>query len=199
MHNPMLLDLPKQFETPRLILRVPTAGDGKALHKTMLKGYENLVKWLRWTSTPPTIEEVELEVRQQSAGFILRNDMRFLCINKESGEFMGRLAYPNFQNNWAIPSFGISYFISEPYQGNGYCSEAVNAMTRYAFKFMEAKKVYICCDINNPKSSAVPKRLEFELEATQKGIWPNPDSSKLATIETYACFNPDDLPPLDVR
>jgi ribosomal-protein-serine acetyltransferase len=199
MGDPILLDLPTYIETPRLILRPPQAGDGPGIYKAITDGYSALVKWLNWPSNIPSKEQVEIEARIHQAKWILREDMRFVCINRESGEIMGRMAYPSIQTNWDIPIFGISYFMSKSHQRLGYTQEAVNALTRYAFEVLDAKKVEIKCDVENPASIGIPKKLGFKLEARQKGVWPRKDKHELAEIVTYARFDMINLLPLEVR
>ncbi len=45
------------------------------------------------------------------AEFILRDSIRYLIIDKDNGDIIGRCAFPSLQGNWQIPQFGISYFI----------------------------------------------------------------------------------------
>lgn len=195
--NPILLDIPTIIETPRLILRPPRIGDGKALHECILDGYQDFITWLNWPQSPPSLEEVELQARQQSAYWTLRTDMRFMCIRKEDNRIMGRLAYPAHQIICQTPLFGISYFLGASYQGKGYATEAVNALTRYAFIHFLARKVMVKCDMENPKSLGVPQRLNFEHEATERGIWPR-QSNALSSIATYSCFDESTLPDLKI-
>lgn len=195
----ILLDLPVPITTPRLILRPPQAGDGKGLHAAMLDGYADLVKWVYKPPSPPTVEMIEKEVRIQSATWILREDIRFICIRKDTNKIIGRLAYPAPLCNWDIPLIGISYFICRSAQAKGFATEAVNALTRYAFQTIKARKVEIKVDTDNKASVRVPEKLGFQLEATQIGNWPRPDKQELAEIRTYCAFNTEQLPPFDVK
>ena len=198
MTNPILLDMPQRIETQRLILRTPQAGDGAAVHAAILDGYEDYVKWLAWSATPPSAEQVEIDCRTQQAKFILREDMRFLILDKSSNKVMGRCAFPAFQLSWAVPYFGISYFMDRSYRGQGYAQEAANAMARLAFEVLGARKVIITVDPENVASARVPQALNFQLEAKQKGCWPHPNKKDLADFWTYALFDPKDLPDLNV-
>lgn len=199
--NPIMLDLPAGIETPRLILRPPRAGDGAKVHAAMMDGYDDCVKWVCWDSTPPTVEEVEITCRQQQASWITREFMRFLIIHKDTDEVVGCTAYPPFQLDWRIPFFGISYFISQSQQGNGYATESVAALTHFAFDHLKARKVEIKCDEENPSSQGIPKKLGFELETKQRGNWPSADRKQLSMLLTYARFNTAEMPvkPSDIN
>lgn len=199
MANSLFLNLPKRILTPHLILRAPRGGDGEGLLKAMQDGYEDLVKWLNWPETLPTFVAVEEECLKHEACFILRGDIRFLIIKKDTQEIMGRCAYPPLQSNWDIPAFGISYFLAKRFRGQGYAQEATNALTRYAFEVLKARKVEIKVDTENVSSLKIPQELNFTLEAIQKGCWPRKDKEELAEQLTYALFNDSPLPPLETR
>ena len=195
--NKILLDIPETIETSRLVLRMPQAGDGPAVHAAIMDGYEDYAKWLSWPQTPPTQEAVELECRKGQAEFILRDFVRYVIFEKDTGMVVGRCAFPPFQTNWAIPQFGISYFIRKNKRGNGYATEAAHALVVIAFKVFKARKVEIYCDAANKASIRIPDKLGFTLEYTQRGGWLHPDG-ELAQLQTYSLFSPDALLSLEL-
>ncbi len=188
----VLIDLPEEIETSRLFLRAPKAGFGSKVHAAIHDGYEDYVKWLNWSPKPPTVEEVEIECRRNYAEFILRDFIRYVIFEKNTQEVVGRCALPSFQANWAIPQFGISYFIRRSQRSRGYATEAVHALSTLAFKTLKARKLEIYCDADNAASTRIPIRLGFQLEYTAKGGWPKQDGS-LAQLQTYSLFSADDL------
>lgn len=190
--NRILIDLPETIETKRLILQMPKAGMGKKIHEAILDGYEDYIKWLAWPTTPPTVEAVEEDCRKHHALFILRDFIRYVVIEKETGQVLGRFGIPDFQANWAIPLFGISYFIRKSQRSKGYATEATGALVRLAFETLKAKKVEIQCDAENVASTMVPQKLGFKHEFTRLGAWPRPDD-KLAEIRTYSMFSVNEL------
>ena len=196
--NSLLIDLPEVIETPRLKLQMPKAGFGEVVHQAIVDGYEDYITWLAWPSQIPTVESVEEDCRNHHAAFILREFIRYLIIEKETNNVVGRCAFPPFQSNWQIPQFGISYLIRKSQRGKGFATEAAHAMALLAFKIMNARKIEISCDAENVASTKIPIRLNFELEYTQKGGWPRLDG-KLAQVQTYSIFSADDLPKLDIK
>ena len=193
----ILMDLPELIETPRLKLQMPKAGFGQKLYQAISNGYEDYVKWLNWFPNVPTPEILEEECRRHHADFILREFIRYLIIEKETDEIVGRCAFPSFQANWIIPQFGISYFIRKSKRSKGYATEAAHAMALLAFKALRAKKLEIYCDAENIASTKVPLKLGFKLEYTQRGGWPRYDG-KLAELQAYSMFSEKDLPYLKV-
>ncbi len=147
--NRILIDLPEVIETPRLKLQMPKAGFGEKLHAAIADGYEDYVKWLNWPATPPTKQVVEEDCRKHMAEFILRDFIRYLIIDKTTGDIIGRCAFPPFQANWLVPKFGISYFIRKSSRAKGYATEAIYAMAILAFRDLKARKLEIYCDEEN--------------------------------------------------
>ena len=70
--------------------------------------------------------------------------------------------------NWHIPHYTIGYWVRSSTKGNGYLSEAVNALAHYAFVQLHAKKLIIKCDSDNEKSIKLIKKLNFKSEGTLK-------------------------------
>lgn len=188
MLNPTTLDIPERIETKRLILQAPQAGFGEDLYAAILDGYDDYIRWLAWPKQAPSIEEVEADCRKHQAEFIARIFIRYLIIEKSTGEIIGRTAFPPQQLDWQIPQFGISYFIRRTKRGNGFAVEAVEAMTRLALQTLKAKKVEIFCDEENIASCRVPEKLNYHLEKTEKGDWIRQDG-QLANLRTYVIFS----------
>ncbi|MBY0371988.1 GNAT family N-acetyltransferase [bacterium] len=194
MPNP----LPQKITTPRLVLRTANSTDAPGLLNATLDGYEDLVKWLGRPATPPNLRDVEQDIEHSSKQWDSREFLRFLIVSKADDRILGRMGFPPQQCDWRVPCFGISYFIARSANGSGYCTEAVNALTRYAFGALKARRVEIKVDTDNSPSLRIPRKLGFELEATQKGIWPRPDKTELATFQTFCVFDTANLPSLDV-
>lgn len=194
--NPILCDFPLVIQTPRLILRPPQAGDGPGVNAAKADGHKEFIYWLGWPEKPSTIEEDEYDARQLHANFFLREDIRYLIINRQSGEIMGRTAFPSVFIDWRVPTFGVSYFLAQRFRKQGFATEAANALTRMAFDVLKARRVEIRADEENIASRNVPIRLGFSLEAKQKGVCCSRGGEGLAEIWTYSLFDPKDLPPL---
>lgn len=195
----VLKNIPTHITTPRLILRPMQPGDGHAIHEAVLDGYEECVKQLCWPATPPTRDDVEYETRLDAAKFITREQLRFVILEKDSGNVVGRIAYPAPLCVWAVPMLGISYFLRSSAQGKGYATEATNALIRFAFAVLGARKIEIHCEQNNLKSIGVPTRLNIQKERIQRGTWPATKGNDLAIVHVFACFDINDLPPLAVE
>ncbi|MBI2707753.1 MAG: GNAT family N-acetyltransferase [Proteobacteria bacterium] len=198
MTPPILQDVPENIETERLWLRIPRAGWGEKVHEAIMDGYEDYVRWLNWSPTPPSLEQVEIDCRAQHARFILREELRYLIIEKKSDHVIGRCGLPAIQALWVIPQFGLSYFVRKSARGYGYAAEAAHALATMAFKVLKAKKVEIYADADNHFSRKIPETLNFTLECQKKGGWPRQDGA-LADLLTYALFSEENLPSYKVQ
>jgi len=161
--NPLLLDISEQFETERLLLRVPVNGDGALVNHAIRESYESLHKWMKWADHIPEIEETEAEVRNQRANFLLRNRLTFYILDKLTGEFLGTCSLVRI--DWEVRRFEIGYWIRHSAVGKGFMSEAVNELTRFAFKNLQANRIEILCDTKNIASCKVAERCGYYLEA----------------------------------
>lgn len=197
MVNRVLIDVPELIETTRLHLQMPKAGFGSKLHEAILDGYADYVRWLNWPLIAPDQQSVEEECRRNNADFILRDFIRYIIIEKVSGDVIGRCALPPFQAQWLIPQFGISYFVRRTKRNSGYATESAHALALMAFRVLHARKLEIYCDAENVSSCKVAEKLGFNLEYEQRGGWPRQDK-QLAYLRTYAMFSETDLPSLMV-
>lgn len=171
--SPVLLDLPVPIQTPRLTIRECRPGDGPSLLAARLESDTDLRPWMPFARLgAPTLEDCELSVRQAYARFILREDLRLTAFDRVSGDFV--LSTGLHRMDWSRRIFEIGYWVRSSRAGQGYVTEAVNALTRYAFDALAATRVSIHCNVENRRSRAVPKRLGFRQEAV------------LANVDRYA-------------
>lgn len=160
--NPILRNIPDHFETKRLLLRTPRAGDGKALYDAVSDSVEHLKPWMPWAHDPVTLEHEEALARRAHADFLARHDMMLLLFDKGTNTLIGGSGLHRF--DWDVPRFEIGYWVRVGYEGMGYISEAVNGITRFAFDKLGAERVDIHMDDRNIRSWRVAERCNFKLE-----------------------------------
>lgn len=164
--NPLLLDFPSQFETDRLLIRMPLPGDGANTCESVNASLAELKPWMPFAQKEQSLEETELAIRQGYINFLNRTDLRLLVFKKDTGEFIASSGLHRI--NWDIPKFEIGYWIDTRYSGKGYMIEAVKGITDFAVRELKARRIEIRCDSKNAKSRAIPERLGFDLEGTLK-------------------------------
>ena len=152
------------IETERLIIRSPQPGDGPEFNAAICETLPELQEWLGiYPDGPPTGKQTEAFVRQKYADFVLRQDLMLLCFLKETHTFV---LSSGLHPRWSVPSFEIGYWCRKSYQRQGYVTEAVNGIATFAVDSLNAKRVFICCDVDNHASANVARRAGFELEGT---------------------------------
>jgi len=164
--NPLLLDFPTEFETARLLIRMPLPGDGAVTCESINHSLPELKPWMPFAQKEQTIEDTEINIRQAYINFLNRTDLRLLVFKKDSGEFVASSGLHRI--NWDVPKFEIGYWIDTRFSGKGYMTEAVQGITDFAVRELKARRVEIRCDALNVKSRAIPERLGFTLEGILK-------------------------------
>jgi RimJ/RimL family protein N-acetyltransferase len=164
--KPSLLEFPEEFTTDRLLIRKPLPGDGKAVYGAIQASLNELKPWMPWAHSNQSEQDVEANIVDSIAKFITREDLRLHILDKVTGEFIGSSGLHRI--DWAVPKFEIGYWIDTRHSGKGYITEAAEAITRFAFTELHAKRVEIRCDSTNTRSRAIPEKLGFTLEGILK-------------------------------
>jgi RimJ/RimL family protein N-acetyltransferase len=159
--DPLLIDIPEQIVTDRLIIRGPRVGDGAKMNEAIRESIEELRPWMPWAQTVPTPEESESNARKAVGKFITREDLRLHVFLKD-GTFVAGSGLHRL--DWAVPKFEIGYWLRTSHCGKGYMTEAVRAIGDFAFSGLKANRVEIRCDNSNDRSCRVADRAGFQLE-----------------------------------
>ncbi|WP_462409654.1 GNAT family N-acetyltransferase [Neobacillus sp. Marseille-QA0830] len=182
--KPILIEFPEEIYTERLLIRKPMPGDGKAVYQAMQASMNELKPWMPWAHRNQTEEDVEANMRDAHVKFLAREDLRLHLYDKGTGEFIGSSGLHRI--NWDIPKFEIGYWIDTRHSGRGYITEAVEAITNFAFQELKARRVEIRCDTNNSKSRVIPERLGFTLEGILKKDGRSADGTELRDTCVFA-------------
>jgi len=190
MTEPILIDLPASIETERLLMRPPRTGDGTMLHLAVVESLTELRRFLAslpWVAAEQTVESAEVYCRTAQANFLARKDLPFLLFEKTTGQIVGAAGL--HRTVWATPKTEIGYWGRVSRAGNGFISEAVAALTAYAFANLHAVRVEIITDAENDASRRVAERCQFVLEGTLRNERRAPDGSLRSTC-IYARLAP---------
>ena len=160
----LLLDFPESFESDRLTIRAPRPGDGTEINAAIRETFDDLKGWMPWARQIPTLEESESFVRRAQCEFLAREDLTLFLLLKGTNTIVGASGLHRI--NWDIPKFEIGYWCRKRFQGQGYITESTEAITKFAFETLGAKRVEIRCDVKNVRSQHIPNRLGFKLEGT---------------------------------
>ncbi|MBP9777843.1 MAG: GNAT family N-acetyltransferase [Rickettsiaceae bacterium] len=199
--KPILIDFPMPIITPRLLLRPPQLGDGTALNAAVVESFDNIKQTMPWAKEKPSLEESEEFVRQSAANWILKKNeepyLPLFIFSKEDNSFIGATGFHHIA--WEVPCLETGYWISNKYASQGYMTEAINAITRYAIKYLQVKRIVITCDSNNIRSKKIPEKLGYELEAILKANRIKPTTGEISDTLVFAKFDLINMPDLNVR
>lgn len=190
-----MMKLPMPIMTPRLLIKPRLVQDSTQVFMAIRESIDSLRPWMPWAKVPLSFEEIENSCRRAEENFKLRTDLTFSIFNKEDSKFIGAIGLQD--PKWDTRSFNIAYWIDKKFEGRGFASEAVNALTRYSFEVMGARRVAINCAIQNYKSLNVIKKLGFSQEHLLQNHELAFDGS-LTDIIMHARYDLNCLAPLEV-
>lgn len=160
--DPILIEFPESLETERLLIRAPLWGDGVSMNEAIIESVEDLKPWMPFAQSIPTLDESERFTREARLNFLKRKQLHMQIFNKDTGSFIGCSGMHHL--NWELRNFEIGYWIRSSCAGKGYITEAVNGITDFAIRELEANRIEIRCSARNTKSSAVAERTGYTLE-----------------------------------
>lgn len=197
--DPVLIDIPVPITTPRLRIEAVAPGHGTYIHEMKTETWDQLLVWMPWAYTERetrTVDHTEAVVRNLYADFILRRDLTMIAFENESNRPVAMTGLHRF--DWTCREFHIGFWVRGSAQGQGYATEIANALTRFAFEELSARRVQISHAEGNDSSRSVIERLGFEHEAFRRDDNVFPDGRVMSSHD-YVRFNTDNLPSLDVR
>lgn len=123
MHK-LLLDIPSQLSTERLIIRKYADGDGAELYLLLERNNNRdfLKENTEEMSAIKTEEEAEIRIRKRAAEWIARDRFVMGIWSKSERKYIGEIWIE--PKNWEVPLFEIGWFLDQSYQGRGLATEA---------------------------------------------------------------------------
>jgi len=162
--NPILLDIPHQYESTRLIFRTPLEGDGSIIYPAMQETQDDLHYWTLTVYIANSLEEAEENLREARANFLLRQVIRLLIFRQDTGEFVGEAQFYDF--DWSIPRCQLAYWVRRSMQKQGYMTEAIQRLTDIGFDILNLQRIELSFDAQNKANLRVAEKAGFTLEGT---------------------------------
>lgn len=182
--KPILIDLPETIETERLVIRPCMPGDGKDVYESIQRSKDAFKPWMVFANKEQTLEEVEADVRESYAKYILREDLRLHIYLKDTNEFIGSTGLHSI--DWKVRVFEIGYWCDSAHTGNGYIMESTRALINVAKETLQANRIEIRVDSTNIKSRSIPEKLGFSLDGLLKNETLSADTEELRDICLYS-------------
>ena len=196
--NPVLIDVPMPIRTPRLRIRPNQVGDGAITSAAVAETWDELHKWMRWAENRDafTAESMEIRNRHVMASFILREGIELIGIEAATGTAVIWCGLHDI--DWQGRQCDTGWWVRKSAQGQGFATEAANALVRYAFGALGMRRVGLTHSGGNEASRRIAERLCFSFEGIQRGANILP-GGKNADRYCYARFDLAGLPDLKVQ
>jgi len=154
-------DESKSITTKRLKLRLFQKSDAPDV--TKLCNNYNIYENTLYLPYPYSIEDALLWIEHHLNNFNANKSYEFAITDKETGELYGAIA---LSNNQMFKNGEIAYWVGEEFWGNGYATEAAQAILQFAFDEKQYHKVFARYFHSNPASGRVLEKLGMKQEGT---------------------------------
>ena len=185
MTNPLLIDVPTEFESSRLLIRCPRPGDGPMFGEAVRESLSELRPWISWAGEFPD-SHWERMMREKLARYIERAELFMLLVDKETGRFVGSSGL--HRPDWRVPRMDVGYWVRSSCARRGYVTEAVQRIADLAFDVLHVQRLEIRAESENERSAAVARRCGFELEATLRKFDRHHTTNELIDLDVYVRF-----------
>jgi RimJ/RimL family protein N-acetyltransferase len=185
--HPVMLDVPDQIETERLIFRAVKPGDGAVHYSAFRESVADLRRFLAhlpWVKVEPSLANSEKYCRGVHISFLQREHLAYFVYLKSDQSFVGGIGLLRIE--WDVPRFEIGYWCRSGVHGKGYTTEAVDGITEFAFTQLAAKRVEIRADDMNIGSWKVAEKAGFPLEGILRNWDRDAVSNELRDLRIYA-------------
>jgi RimJ/RimL family protein N-acetyltransferase len=181
------------IQTERLIIRPPRSQDAKPIHLAISQSLSEISRWMPWASDPSFINTeyfIESGIQSWQAG--RPKQLPMIIELRSTGEIIAASGF-NENSHFEVPMFEIGYWVHSQFTGHGFITEAVIAISRFAFEHFAAVRLQISAQKENIKSIQVAKRAGFIEEAILKNIRLDCLSKQPCDEVIYACFDQNKL------
>jgi ribosomal-protein-serine acetyltransferase len=140
-------------------LRIAHAG---IIFETIDRDRNYLRRWLPFVDQTRKPEDTRDFIKQLQQN--LRNDYVYTIWYK--GDFAGLAGYKD--SDPVNQRTEIGYWLAENMQGKGIMIQTIKKLVDFAFRNLNRNRVQIKVAVGNHKSSAIPKKLGFVFEGTER-------------------------------
>jgi len=187
---PILRPIACELSTGRLHLRAPREGDGERIYEAVVETLDQLRAWpgsLPWAMVEPSATVSETFCRESAAAFIKRSTLVYLVFD-HAGNFVASTSLHRI--DWAVPKFEVGYWCRASRQHQGFMTEALAALMRYAFDGIGAQRVEAITDEQNLASRLLCEKVGMQLEGIMRKDRITPSGSLRSTC-IYAAVASD--------
>jgi ribosomal-protein-serine acetyltransferase len=134
------------------------------IFNTIERDRQYLREWLPFIDSTTVIADTEAFIKSLLLQNQLKRDEVFAIWYHE--EFAGLIGFKD--TDWINHKTEIGYWLAQPMQGKGIMTACVSFLVRFSFRKMGINRVQIKIAKGNIKSEAIPVRLDFNYEGTER-------------------------------
>ncbi len=170
----------KEIETKRLILRKARLDDASYMFSNWSND-EEAVKFLSWNAHKSQCDSEKL-IENLLSQYTNDDVYTWVITTKNDNLPIGYINIHAIHNHHKRGE--VSYCIGRRFWNNGYATEALKAIVRFAIAEVGFKKLIGLCDIRNFASEQVLVKAGFELE----GILKQHEMDKYSRMQDLKCY-----------
>jgi [ribosomal protein S5]-alanine N-acetyltransferase len=159
--HPHIAAVQPTLETKRLILRPFELTDGKVVRK--LAGDRAIADTTLQIPHPYEVGMAEEWILTRRPKFEVGEEVVFAIVLREPGQLIGAMGLV-IEGKFRRAELG--YWIGRPYWGNGYCTEAGQAVLEYGFQSLKLNRIHAYHFKRNPASGRVMRKLGLKHEGS---------------------------------
>ncbi len=188
--------------TPRLILGTPNESSNHINEyiEAINESIPEINQWLPWAKYTPSTMQTKEYIKLCNKNWLEKSnsnlDLVLWIMSKTTSKFLGSITIWNIL--WDIPKIEFGYWLRSSQTGNGYVTEAVNALTRYSLEQLGINRIEIRCEKENIRSQLIPQRLAFNFDGIFKNGARAISTNKLTDIVIYSRTDTHKLPALKI-
>ena len=107
----LLIDVPDELQTERLVLRATRPGQGPLVNQAVLESFPELWVWMPWSQQAQSLGDSEKHCREAHAKWHSREMLDFCFFQRSDGALVGKGGLHTI--DWSIPKFEKSGFVLE--------------------------------------------------------------------------------------
>lgn len=172
-------ELLPRLDTPRLTLRALRRRDARDMFEYARDPLVSQhVLWDTYVSISQAKFYIKQAKRQYQRGF----PGIFAIEHKESGKMIGTIGFMWIQSEHK--SAEVGYSLNRHYWNQGYMTEALGALLRYAFDTLQLNRVECQFEVDNPASGRVMEKVGMHYEGTLRQRLRN--KGRFVDVKLYA-------------
>ena len=133
------------------------------MHRAVAASLPELRRWMVWAQQPLDEAGYTSNMAAAAEAFAERTELRYLIWDAGGRELIGSTGFHAL--NWQVPRGEIGYWIHSGHAGQGYASEAAQALTDFGFGVLGLRRIEIRCDALNGASAHIAQKLGYNLDA----------------------------------